>query len=89
VRPDPRPEQRFFERSDNYAFVLRGVVGQTFSSYDLHADYHTPRDEADRLDFEHLARCAATGERAARLVAGGEVVPAWAAGAEPRRRDGK
>ncbi|MCY2961562.1 MAG: M28 family peptidase [Planctomycetota bacterium] len=83
VSTDPRPEQHFFERSDNYAFVLRGVIGQTFSSYDLHADYHAPSDEADRIDFEHLTECAATGEKAVRLVADGEIALVWTAGKPP------
>lgn len=83
VVADPRPTQHFFERSDNYAFVLRGVIGQTFSTYDLHTDYHAPSDEADTLDYEHLAECAATGEKAVRLVAGGELKLAWTAGKPP------
>lgn len=85
VQPDPRPDQHFFERSDNYAFVLRGVIGQTFSSYDLHADYHAPGDEADRVDFDHLTQCAEAGAAAVRLVAAGEIVPAWTAGKPPVR----
>ncbi len=85
VATDPRPDQHFFERSDNYAFVLRGVVGQTFSSYDLHTDYHQPGDEADRIDFAHLTTCAATAEKAVRWVADGAIVPVWKAGKAPVR----
>ncbi|MBL8861830.1 MAG: M28 family peptidase [Planctomycetes bacterium] len=83
VAADPRPEQNFFERSDNYAFVRRGVIGQTLSSYGLHADYHRPSDEADTLDYEHLAAAARTGEKAVRLVAEGAVALAWASGKSP------
>jgi len=83
VVADPRPDQHFFERSDNYAFVRRGVIGQTFSTYDMHADYHMPSDEADKIDFEHLTECTATGARAVRLVAGGEVELVWAKGKAP------
>lgn len=83
VAADPRPDQHFFERSDNYAFVLRGVIGQTFSTYDLHADYHAPSDEADKLDFDHLTECTETGEKAVRLVAGGDVALTWTKGKPP------
>ena len=51
VAPDPYPEEHFFERSDNIAFVRRGIVGQTLSSYNLHKDYHRPSDEVERLDL--------------------------------------
>jgi hypothetical protein len=83
VRPDPRPDQHFFQRSDNFAFVVRGVIGQTLSSYDLHTDYHKPSDEADRIDFEHLTAGALTGERAVRLLASGEFALAWTDGKSP------
>jgi hypothetical protein len=83
VAADPRPEQNFFERSDNYAFVRRGVVGQTLSSYGLHADYHQPSDEADTLDYEHLTQVARTGLAVVELAAGGDLPIAWSAGEPP------
>ncbi len=87
VVPDPRPEQHFYERSDNYAFVLRGVIGQTFSTYDLHGDYHRPSDEADTLDYEHLAACAREAEKAVRLVVSGALdLVATPTEKRPRRR---
>lgn len=86
VLPDPRPEQHFFERSDNYAFVRRGVIGQTFSTYDMHGDYHMPSDEADKIDFDHLTQCTATIEKAVRVVADGEVALSWTSGKPPVAR---
>ena len=65
---DPRPSQRFFQRSDNYAFVLKGVVGQSLSSFNLHEDYHTVDDEADRLDYEHMRIGTEVGLAATRLL---------------------
>ena len=35
---DPRPEQHYFERSDNYPFARRGVVAHTLSSFGFHDD---------------------------------------------------
>ncbi len=86
VKADPRPDQHFFERSDNYAFVLRGIVGQTFSSYNLHADYHTPADEADKLDYAHMESCTRALLQAVRLVADGKLRPRWVEGREPKHR---
>jgi len=83
---DPRLEQHFFERSDNYAFVQRGIVGQTFSSYDLHDDYHHVTDEADRLDFDHMESCVRSVLGAVRLVTDGQLRPRWNAGFEPKTR---
>jgi len=83
IAADPRPDQHFYERSDNYAFVLRGVIGQTLSSYDMHTDYHAPSDEADKIDFEHLTGATEVGLKAVRLLAGGEVEITWTAGRPP------
>ena len=83
VVPDPRPEQRFFSRSDNYAFARRGVVAQTLSSYDLHGDYHQPSDELERLDFEHMARALWLAWCATERVTAGALDPAWNPGGRP------
>jgi len=74
---DKRPDEHFYERSDNIAYVRKGIVGQTFSTYNLHKDYHTVKDEADGIDFEHLTTCAKTGLQAVEFVANGKVVPAF------------
>jgi hypothetical protein len=82
VVADPRPEMHFFERSDNIAFALRGIPAHTLSSYNLHADYHTPADEIDRVDLAHLSRLAYAAARAARLLADGDP-PVWKPGGRP------
>jgi len=83
---DPRPEQHFFERSDNIAFVRRGIVGQSLSSYCMHDDYHRPSDEADTLDYAHLATCTREALRALRPIVEGELTPAWVGDAPGRGR---
>ncbi|MFT4539152.1 MAG: hypothetical protein ACI841_002919 [Planctomycetota bacterium] len=85
VIQDPHPKQSFFTRSDNYAFVQRGIVGQTFSTYNLHEDYHRPSDEADTLDFEHMAACVRAGLGAVRLCLDSSYTPTWNEG-EPKLR---
>ena len=52
--PDARPEEHFFQRSDNYVLAKKGVVAQTASSFGLHADYHQPSDELEHIDFKHM-----------------------------------
>jgi hypothetical protein len=77
IARDMRPEQHFFERSDNIAFVRRGIVGQSLSSYNLHEDYHQVTDEADTLDYRHMEIGMRTTWDAVRMIADGTLMPAW------------
>jgi hypothetical protein len=52
---DPWPEENHLNRSDQAPFVLHGVPVLYLTS-GLHADYHQPSDEADRLDYEKTTR---------------------------------
>jgi Zn-dependent M28 family amino/carboxypeptidase len=79
VVPDPRPEQRFFFRSDNVPFAVAGIPAHTLSSYNLHTDYHTPDDEVDRVDFTHMAAVVDAAAQAVRLLADGPK-PTWKEG---------
>ena len=69
IVPDQRPEQNFFQRSDNFAFARLGIVAQTLSSYDMHTDYHRPSDEPDTMDFDHMTVAVRAGLEAARIRA--------------------
>lgn len=82
IVPDPRPAENFFERSDNIVFARRGIPAHTLSSFSLHADYHTPDDEADRTDPAHLSEVVTAAARAVRLLADGPA-PQWAPGGRP------
>ncbi len=86
ILPDPRPEQNFFARSDNIAFAQRGIVAQTLSSYGMHADYHRVTDTADSLDYEHMRTAVQASLDAVRLLARGQVDPAWLPGGMPPQR---
>lgn len=65
------PEQIYF-RSDHYNYARRGVPVLFFTT-GLHEDYHKVSDEADKIDYEKLARVAnlmyRTGEAVARRSA--------------------
>jgi len=80
IAPDARPDEHFYERSDNIAFVQRHVIGQTLSSYNLHDEYHTVADEPDTLDYAHLEAATRTAYAACRMLADGVLAPQWAAG---------
>jgi hypothetical protein len=82
VVKDPRPDQSFFTRSDNYAFARRGIPAHTFSSFNLHADYHHVSDEVDTIDFTHMSALIDAAARAVRVLADG-ARPAWNPGMRP------
>ncbi len=85
VVADPRPTQGFFQRSDNYALALRGVVAQTLSTYNLHDDYHHVSDELDTLDFAHMEACVRAAFIGAGALADGSLAPQWNEGGQPKR----
>lgn len=82
---DPRPEQNFFERSDNIAFARLGIPAHTLSSFGLHTDYHRPSDEVELVDFEHMTAVTRAAAAAVRLLADGEK-PRWHTGGRPEPR---
>jgi hypothetical protein len=82
IGPDRRPDQQFFLRSDNIAFARRGIVAHTLSSFNMHAQYHTPDDEVELVDFDHMASVINVAARAARLLADGPRLE-WKPGGRP------
>ncbi|HEU4571037.1 MAG TPA: M20/M25/M40 family metallo-hydrolase [Gemmatimonadales bacterium] len=82
IVPDPRPDQMFFQRSDNYALALRGIVAHTLSSFDLHSDYHAPSDDVSHVDWAHMTAVVRATAQAVRLMANGPT-PAWHEGGRP------
>lgn len=88
IVPDPRPEMRFFFRSDNLPFAVLGIPAHTLSSYNLHDDYHAPSDEAGLADYAHMAALVDAAEQAVRFLADGPT-PTWKEGGRdglPERR---
>ena len=62
--------QGLLQRSDNWPFLSRGIPA-LFLTTGLHPDYHTPEDDAGRIDFGKLTRVARLAARAAWIVADG------------------
>ena len=58
------------QRSDNWPFLSRGIPA-LFLTTGLHPDYHTPDDDAARIDFGKLTRVARLTARAAWILADG------------------
>jgi hypothetical protein len=82
---DPRPEQNFFQRSDNYTLARRGVIAHTVSSFGMHADYHRPSDDISKIDFPFMTRSLNSLVRSVRWLANSNFRPKWLPGQEPTR----
>jgi hypothetical protein len=80
--PDPRPEEGFFERSDNFVFARAGIPAHTLSSFNLHADYHRPSDEVEHVDFAHMTAVIEAALAAVRILTDGPR-PEWLPGGRP------
>jgi Zn-dependent M28 family amino/carboxypeptidase len=80
---DPHPDQKFFQRSDNYSLAKRGIVAQTVSSFGLHKDYHHPGDEIATIDFPHLTRAIASMVQPVNWLAQTTWKPQWLPNGRP------
>ena len=87
IGPDKRPDQQFFERSDNIAFARQGVPAHTLSSYNMHNDYHEPSDDVAHIDFAHMTQLVDIAVRAARLLADSPTKLQWKPGGQPAPRN--
>ncbi len=82
ILPDRRPEQNFFQRSDNYGLARRGIVAHTLSTFNLHLDYHRVTDDVDKIDFDHMTAVIHSAAEAVRHLADGPK-PMWHPGRDP------
>ena len=82
IVPDPRPNQHFFERSDNIAFARMGIPAHTLSSFNLHDDYHRQSDDVSKVDFAHMTAVISAAVDAVRILANGPR-PEWHPGGRP------
>ena len=80
---DPRPEEKFFTRSDNYALAKEGIVAQTVSSFGLHKDYHQPTDTVAKVDWQHLDSAIGSMIGPVTWLANSNFVPKWNEGKKP------
>ena len=80
---DPHPEQKFFQRSDNYALAKRGIVAHTVSSFGLHQDYHQPSDDVAHIDLKHMEQAIQSMVEPVQWLANSNFRPKWVEGKKP------
>jgi Zn-dependent M28 family amino/carboxypeptidase len=77
---DPAHREGWYYRSDHLPYARAGIPSLFFTTL-LHADYHTPFDNPDRIDIAKLARMTrwmyATGRTVAETVKPPSVDPAF------------
>ena len=83
--PDPYPEQRFFERSDNYSLALKGVVAHTAAGWGTPPTYHQPNDDIEHLDIPFMTTAIQSLVEPVRWLASSDFVPKWNEGGQPKR----
>lgn len=74
--PGRGPGEELFRESDHFPFARRGTPAVTFFS-GLHDDYHTPDDEARKVDADKVARIARLVFLTAHRLASADTAPAW------------
>lgn len=74
---DPYPGQNLFYRSDNATLARKGVPAHTISTtpIDVDQDHHRVSDEAETLDFDHMANTVGAIIAGARTIVSGEATP--------------
>jgi Zn-dependent M28 family amino/carboxypeptidase len=80
---DPHPREHFFERSDNIALARRGIVAQTVSSYGLGRHYHSPSDDAEHIDYPHMAAAIDGMVAPVEWLVNADWTPSWRPGGRP------
>ncbi|MCX4247579.1 M28 family metallopeptidase [Paraliomyxa miuraensis] len=66
-----------FDRSDNYPLARQHVVAHTVAAGTIDALYHSPDDEADRLDYERMSVIVQAVARGVWRLAEHEGQPGW------------
>ncbi len=82
--PDPYPEEHFFERSDNFALALKGVVAHTAAGWGTVPTYHQPNDDLQHLDLPFMTAAIQSLVEPVRWLAAGNFVPRWNPGGQPK-----
>ena len=87
VTGDPYPEQHFFERSDNYALALKGVVAHTAAGWGTPPTYHQPDDDLEHLDLPFMTAAIQSLVEPVRWLADSDFMPAWNKDGQPKPRE--
>jgi aminopeptidase YwaD len=85
--PDPYPEEDFFERSDNYALALKGVVAHTAAGWGTVPTYHQPDDDLAHLDLPFMTAAIQSLVGPMEWLADSDFKPEWNKGGQPKGRE--
>ena len=83
VTGDPYPELHFFERSDNYALALKGIVAHTVSGWAVVPTYHQPTDTVENLNVPFMTKAIRSLVAPLEWLANSDFKPAWKPGGQP------
>jgi Zn-dependent M28 family amino/carboxypeptidase len=83
---DPYPEQHFFERSDNYALALKGIVAHTVSGWAVTPTYHQPTDTYENLNIPFMTKAIRSLVAPLEWLANSNFTPAWNPNGRPTDR---
>ena len=83
VTGDPYPDQHFFERSDNYALALKGIVAHTVSGWAVTPTYHQPTDTYENLNIPFMTKAIQSLVKPLEWLANSDFKPAWKQGGQP------
>jgi hypothetical protein len=72
---DPAHKEGWYYRSDHLPYARAGVAALFFTTL-LHPDYHTPRDNPDRIDLAKLTRMTRWMYATGRAVSEADTAPA-------------
>ena len=64
-----------YRQSDNYPFAQAGVIAHSFSAGSLHADYHQPTDEWEKLNLPHMTKIIQGLVAGTLPIANGQLTP--------------
>lgn len=83
IGPDRYPEENFFQRSDNYELVKKGVVAQTISAWPVPPTYHQPTDDLDHVDLTFMAEVIQSLAEPVKWLLNSDFRPEWTPGGKP------
>ena len=83
ISPDPFPQQRFFQRSDNYALAQKGVIAHTAAAGGEVPTYHKPNDDLDHIDIDLMTQLIQSMIEPLRWLANSDFRPEWNPGGKP------
>jgi aminopeptidase YwaD len=83
---DPYPEEHFFERSDNYALALKGVVAHTAAGWGDPPTYHHPNDDMAHLNLPFMTAAIQSLVGPVEWLADSDFKPSWNKDGQPVRQ---